>query len=166
MLFGGLFAGITVGAFITGAGFLSGLLPPGTPHRLPNPCRTINVARLVPGNVQPISGGGRVIGQCSARTPSTSATGYSAVEIEVTEQPTEMQSRGCTALAALGTVRHVGGLGDAACAVTEDGRLRITTVLVRRAGLRVYLRYSSEAKDAAAVERDALDTARRVTSAL
>ena len=48
--------------------------------------------------------------------------------------------------------------------VTEDGRLRITTVLLRYRQLQIMVRYGTESKDAATVERDALDAARKVSA--
>jgi hypothetical protein len=161
-----LFAGVAAGVCLIAGGFLTGLLPLGTPRTLHEPCRSADIARLVPGDIRPYGSGGRTRALCRATTAYTGSATYTGLEIEVTKQPAaEMQSRGCAALAGLGTVRPVRGLGDAACVVTEDGRLRISTVLVRRGKLRIFLRYGTDTKDAATVERDALDAARRVTSA-
>ena len=67
----------------------------------------------------------------------------------------------CKAMATAGTVEHP-AIGDEACLITEDGRVRITTVIVRKGSLHIGVRYATAAKDATAVEQTALDVARRL----
>jgi hypothetical protein len=162
----GLFAGTAVGALLTVAAFQDGRLPLGAPSTLRDPCLTAGAARLIPQVPHWSGGGGRASADCLGNTGYSGSPAYSELEIAVYKQPAaQIQQRGCTALAGLGTVRPVPRLGVAACVVTEDGRLRITTVLVRYRQLQIMVRYGTESKDAATVERDALDAARKVTAA-
>ncbi|MBX6766165.1 MAG: hypothetical protein IRY90_03240 [Actinomadura rubrobrunea] len=164
----GLFGGVTVGALTMIVGQISGLLPLGEPRTLRAPCRPASVHALVPGGMVVRDGGGRTSAACEA-TARPRRPAWLEVEVEKAWSSGRAKAdhrRGCASLAGLGPVARPPGLGDEACAATDRGVLPEATVLVRRGALRVTVRYASAAKDAAAVERDAVAAARRVTASL
>lgn len=67
----------------------------------------------------------------------------------------------CEAMAAAAPVRHP-ELGEEACLITEDARLKVTAIIIRKGSLHIGVRYATTAKDAATTERTALEVARRL----
>lgn len=80
------------------------------------------------------------------------------------EHAIEVMRRGCTALAGLGPVSRPAGIGDEACMASEDGRLRIATVLARRDNIQITVRYVTQARTLAEARQVALTAARRVAA--
>ncbi|MFD0851415.1 hypothetical protein ACFQ07_04255, partial [Actinomadura adrarensis] len=74
--------------------------------------------------------------------------------------------RGCTSLQGLGRVKRVTGLGQQACLTAENGWLPVVTLLARKDDVRISIRYATQAKDLATVERDTIETARRIRTRL
>ncbi|WP_289008605.1 hypothetical protein [uncultured Thermomonospora sp.] len=163
------FGGAAVAAAAVVLGFSFGVLPPGR-SELADPCAAADVAGLVPEASWRRGGGGLRSASCTAGGDLGSAE-YIHFDLRVEKAGPEDRAaaeheRGCAALAGLGAVHRPPGVGDAACAATEDGLLRVSTVLAHVGGVRITVRYATQAKDAAATERDAIEAARRVAGRL
>ncbi|ROO86289.1 hypothetical protein EDD29_3852 [Actinocorallia herbida] len=163
-----LLGGVIMGVLGVLAGQMTGFLPLGGPRVLADPCRTVPVADLVPGNDGPRGKGGRASAKCEAGTPG-SAPYTASLSIELEKSPSSEATEGhharaCAALAGLGDVTGPPELGDAACAATDQGLVPSATVHVRFGRVRLTVRYTCEGKDPAILEGQAVEAARRVVA--
>ncbi|MBO2450536.1 hypothetical protein J4573_25765 [Actinomadura barringtoniae] len=162
----GLFGGVVVGTVTIILGFVTGLLPFGRTE-LHDPCRTADIAALVTDASNAIGSGGATSARCS--TNGSRGAGFAEMNIHLErfgpeEHAIDGMRRGCTALAGLGPVSRPTGIGDEACVASEDGRLRIATVLARQDNIQITVRYVTQARTVADAQQVALTAARRVAA--
>ncbi|KAB2344489.1 hypothetical protein [Actinomadura rudentiformis] len=144
-----------------------GFLPYGRPFALRDPCDALAGMKTITDGRPLLGRDGRAKASCRT-TYTSSATGHTDLEIDVAKKPGKVaraeHDRSCAALAGMGVVEKPVGLGDAACAVIVDGRLRSAVVLVRRGNIAVTLAYSTETRKADEVRRVAFQAAQAVAS--
>ncbi|MFI0445614.1 hypothetical protein [Actinomadura sp. 6N118] len=144
-----------------------GFLPYGRPFKLDNPCDALTSLGPVTDGRPTLGRGGRAKASCRT-TYTSSATRFTTLEIDVAKKPGDVargeHDRSCAALAGMGVVENPEGLGDEACAVIVDGRLRSAVVLVRRGNIAVTLTYSTETRKAGEVRRLAFQAAQAVAA--